>query len=111
MKRFIVLLCVCLFLFCGCDEEKTITEISSTETERFGLTKEELRAIEKVLEQGGQKNASLDDVAEITCLGYDKILDKDGSWVENKHLIEYEVVFKSGETRLIAVNKIMLDDK
>ena len=124
MKNVLVMICVlfCLCLFCGCDEVGAQDSVSDPKKEnepisapnptpeRFGLTEKELAAIEDIIRKpysGGPY--TLDDVAEITCLGYDKMY-VDGEWVEYKHLVEYEVVFKNGEISKIAINTILLDD-
>lgn len=110
MKKIVVLVLVCLCLLCGCDEIGAGTPPPETEKQMFGLTEKELEAIEDILGNPyvGEPH-TLDDVAEITCLGYDKMY-VDGEWVESKHLIEYKVIFKNGETKLISINKVLLED-
>ena len=111
MKKHVVILLACILLFVGCDEaETTECETTQSETSMFGLTQKEIKAIEEIILKpysGGPY--TLDDISEITRLGYDKMY-VEGQWVENTQLIEYKVVFKNGETRLIAINKIMLED-
>ena len=120
MKRYIIILLACMLLFVGCDEtvakvettESETTECETTECEivRFGLTEKEIEAIEEIIAKpyvGGPY--TLDDISEVSRLGYDKMY-VEGEWVENTQLIEYEVIFKNGETQIISINKILLED-
>lgn len=120
MKKIAIIVLVFLCLFFGCDEmeadyEKSLaitsnTEVETTETMLFGLTEKEIEAIEDIIGKsyvGGPY--TLDDVAEIIRLGYDKMY-VNGELVENKNLIEYKVIYKNGETHLVSINKTLLED-
>ncbi len=76
----------------------------------FGLTEKEIEAIEEIISKSYVSTPyTLDDISEISRLGYDKMY-VEGQWVENTQIIEYKVIYKNGETQIISINKIMLED-
>ena len=109
-----------MFLFVGCDEASadsettgmaTQSETTECETLMFGLTEKEIEAIEDIIKKpyvGGPY--TLEDVEKITYRGYEKQLNKDGTFTENPNMLSYFVEFKNGETQIVSINKILLDD-
>ena len=100
-----VMLCLnlagCIVLVLGDEETATETE-TDAETTAFGLTEKEIEVIEDIIKK------PRDDMAEIIRLGYDKMY-VNGEWVEAKHLIEYKIVFKNGDTQLVSINTMLLE--
>ena len=108
MKKVLILLFVCLLVFSGCSLEDVEQEKAEEEPLLWGLTEKEIEAVLDIINRPYSEGYTLDDVEEIIRIGYDEMY-VNGEWIENKNMIEYKVILKNGETRLVSINKILLD--
>lgn len=113
MRKFLILLFVCLLVFSGCAKEDVDAETEQGKVEEtlpnaekepeveqgneapFGLTEKEIECILKKLKEKNFPVDSIEDISDIQCLGYRKIYTETG--VEYDYSAkEYGVCLKNG---------------